>query len=54
MEGKRKKVIDEATYNESVASKMYVDTLKSLIPRWWAPAELHASLPRKVKKETEK
>ena len=41
----------EATYNESVASKMYVDTLKSLIPRRWAPAELLKSLPCKVKKE---
>jgi hypothetical protein len=37
-----------------VASKMHVDTLKSLIPRWWAPAELLESLPRKVKKEIEK
>jgi hypothetical protein len=44
----------ETTYNESVASKMHVDTLKSLIPRWWAPAELLESLPRKVKKEIEK
>jgi hypothetical protein len=38
-------------HNESVASKMYVDTLKSLIPRRWAPAELLESLPCKVKKE---
>jgi phosphate uptake regulator len=44
----------EATYSESAASKMYADTLKSLIPRWWAPAELLESLPRKSKKEAEK
>lgn len=39
----------EATYNESAASKKFVDTTLGMIPRWWAPAELLALLPpRKV------
>jgi hypothetical protein len=37
----------EATYNESAASKKFVDTMLGMIPRWWAPAELLALLPAK-------
>jgi hypothetical protein len=35
----------EVTYNESSASKKFVDTTLGMIPRWWAPAELLALLP---------
>jgi hypothetical protein len=37
----------EATYNESAASKKFVDLTLAMIPRWWAPAELLALLPKK-------
>jgi hypothetical protein len=37
----------EATYNESAASKKFVDTTLGMLPRWWAPAELLALLPPK-------
>jgi hypothetical protein len=30
----------ENTYNESAASKLYVDSINASIPRWWAPAEM--------------
>jgi len=37
----------ETTYNESAASKKFVDTTLGMIPRWWTPAELLALLPKK-------
>jgi hypothetical protein len=36
----------EATYSDSAASKKFVDTTLGMIPRWWAPAELLALLPK--------
>lgn len=38
----------EATYDESAASKKFVDTTLGMMPRWWAPAELLALLPPKM------
>lgn len=36
----------EATYETSAASKMYLDALTIMVPRWFAPAELLAHLPK--------
>lgn len=38
----------EATYNQSAASKKFVNTTLGMVPRWWAPAELLALLPKKT------
>jgi hypothetical protein len=41
----------EATYEESAASRFYVNSIKSLLPRWWAPADLLEHLLPKKKED---
>lgn len=38
----------EATLDDSAASRIYVNSVKALIPRWGAPGDLMEPLPQPV------